>query len=64
LEAIKSLFTGKDPIITKETAATALAKVNFDNTKLLKFLPNFIYRTLEDTVAYTCKELQQRLNGH
>ena len=32
LEAIKSMFTGKDPLVTKETAKTALAMVHFDNS--------------------------------
>jgi dihydroflavonol-4-reductase len=62
LEAIKSLFTKKNPLITKETAATALAKVYFDNNKLFKFLPNFTYHTLEETIIYTCNQLQQKLN--
>ncbi len=64
LEAIKSYFTGKDPLITKETAATALAKVNFDNSKLKKFLPGFTYRTIEETVADTCYAIQQKLNSN
>lgn len=63
LEAIKSLFTKKNPLITKETAATALAKVYFDNNKLFKFLPNFTYHTLEETIIYTCNQLQQKLNN-
>ena len=63
LEAIKSYLTGKDPLVTKETAATALAKVNFDNSKLQKFLPDFRYRKIEDTVAETCYTLQQKLNS-
>lgn len=62
LEAIKSMFTGNDPLITKETAATALAKVHFDNTKLKKFLPDFNYIQLEDTIAHTASQLQQMLN--
>jgi nucleoside-diphosphate-sugar epimerase len=62
LEAIKSMFTGNDPLITKETAATALANVHFDNTKLKKFLPDFNYIKLEDTIAYTANQLQQMLN--
>ena len=64
LEAIKSYFTGKDPLVTKETAATALAKVNFDNSKLKKFLPGFTYRKIEDTVTETCSILQQKLNSN
>jgi dihydroflavonol-4-reductase len=63
LEAVKSLFTGKDPLVTKETAKTALAIVHFDNSKLKKFLPDFTYRSLEDTIAHTCSLLQQKLNN-
>lgn len=54
LEAIKSLFTGKKPLVTRETSATALAKRNFDNTKLFKYLPDFKYIPIEQTVADTC----------
>lgn len=60
VEAIKSAITGKEALVTKETAATAMAKVNFDNNKLLKFLPGFSYRPLEETVKYTCDELLQQ----
>jgi len=63
-EAIKSRMTGNDPLLTKETAATAQAKVNFDNSKLKKFLPGFTYRTVEESIAYTCARLQQKLNSH
>jgi nucleoside-diphosphate-sugar epimerase len=62
LEALKSKFTGKDPLITKETARTAMASVNFDNSKLIKYLPRFSYRKIEDTVSYTCALFQQKLN--
>jgi dihydroflavonol-4-reductase len=60
---IKSLFTGKDPLLTKETAATAMTKAYFDNTKLKKFLPEFKYRKIEDTVIDTCAALQQKINN-
>ena len=63
LEAIKSLFTGKEPLITKETTATALAKVNFDNSKLKRFLPGFEYRKIEETITDTCLALQQKINN-
>jgi len=62
LEAIKSVFTGKDPLVTKETAKTALATVHFDNSKLKQFLPGFQYTPLEETILYTCRLLQQKLN--
>ncbi|MEO5647129.1 MAG: NAD-dependent epimerase/dehydratase family protein [Chitinophagaceae bacterium] len=62
LEAIKAMFSGKDPLVTKETATTALAKVYFDNSKLLKFLPEFTYHTIEKTIDDTCRELNRKFN--
>jgi dihydroflavonol-4-reductase len=60
LEAVKSFFTKQNPLVTKETAKTALAKVNFDNSKLKKFLPNFTYRKIEETIVETCAALLQK----
>jgi len=60
MEAIKSMLTKKEPLVTKETSKTAMAKVHFDNSKLLKFLPGFTYHTLEETVAATCAALEQK----
>ena len=57
LEAIKAIFTGKTPLLTKETAATAQAVVNFNNQKFLEAFPSFKYRTIESTIERTCKEL-------
>jgi dihydroflavonol-4-reductase len=61
IEAIKSWFTKNDPLITKETAKTALAKVQFDNSKLLKFLPNFVYTPVNDTIREVCKQLAKQV---
>ena len=63
LEAIKSFFTAKDPLLTRETAATAMTKANFDNSKLKKYLPGFTYRKIEDSIADTCTALQQNINS-
>ena len=63
LEAIKSRFTGTAPLLTKETAATAMTKVEYDNSKLLTFLPEFQYRSIDTTVRETCEALQQKLNN-
>lgn len=62
VEALKSFFTKKDPLLTKETALTAMAKVNFNNSKLKQFLPGFSYRHLEETITDTCAAMQQKLN--
>jgi nucleoside-diphosphate-sugar epimerase len=59
---INHVFNDKSPLITKETAATAMAKVYFNNKKLFSFLPGFTYRPITDTVKYTCNIFQQKLN--
>jgi dihydroflavonol-4-reductase len=56
-EALKSLLTSKAPFVTKETARTALAKVQFDNSKLLTALPSFKYTPLKSSIERICKEL-------
>lgn len=59
LEALKSFFTKRTALITKETAATSLAEVQFDNSKLLKVLPSFKYAKLEESVNEICKSLMR-----
>ena len=63
LEAIKTIFTKSAPLITKETAATSLTNVEYDNSKLLQALPQFKYRRLEETILNTCKKLTENLTN-
>jgi nucleoside-diphosphate-sugar epimerase len=56
LEALKAKFTGKKPLLTKETARTAQQVIAYDNGKLLAVLPNFKYATLNSTVERICGE--------
>lgn len=60
LAGLKSLFTGKQALLTKETARTAQAKVYFDNKKLLKFLPVFEYNSMQQTVDRVCKAYKEK----
>jgi nucleoside-diphosphate-sugar epimerase len=62
LEAIKGKLTGKDPLLTKETARTAQAKVHFDNSKLKQFLPQFEYTPLKESIKRICSELKEQYN--
>ena len=62
LEKFKSFFTGSKPLVTKETAVTAQAKVYFDNSKLLRFFPAFQYTGLPDTVTAICKGFRKMYN--
>jgi dihydroflavonol-4-reductase len=58
LEAIKGFFTGKAPLLTKETAATAQATVRFNNQKFLNAFPHFTYRKVDATIVRVAKELK------
>ncbi len=58
VEQIKAIFTGKDPLLNRETAQTAQAVVHFNNTKLNKFLPSFTYTPLAETIKRVCEELK------
>ena len=62
LENIKSKFTGIAPLLTKETANTAITKVQYDNSKLLKALPQFNYTPITTSINGICKQLLQLTN--
>lgn len=60
LEWFKSKITGKEPLVTKETARAALGNSVYDNRKLLNTLPSFSYQNMNDTLEYCCRELMQK----
>lgn len=55
LEKIKSLFSGKRPLLTRESARVARSKTYFDNSKILKHLPGFQFTPLEKTIERACE---------
>jgi nucleoside-diphosphate-sugar epimerase len=57
VEWIKSLMNKKEPLLTKETARTGQARVEFNNTKLKKFLPSFQYIPIDQSIRDVCREL-------
>jgi dihydroflavonol-4-reductase len=59
LEKLKSYFTKKNPLVTKETAKTALATIQYNNAKILAALPNFSFVPIEKTIERICKELKK-----
>lgn len=54
LEKIRSFFTGKKVLLTKETAKVAQSNTNFDNHKILNALPGFTFTNLEQTIKKAC----------
>lgn len=56
MEKLKSVFSGKKPLLTKESAKVANSFTRFDNSKLLNALPGFSYTPLEETIQKACKK--------
>jgi nucleoside-diphosphate-sugar epimerase len=49
--AILSRFTGKSPVITRETARTAQGHATYNNSRLLAALPGFCYTPIPEAIA-------------
>lgn len=60
MEFIKGLFTGKDPLVTRETARTAQAITRFDARKIEASLPGFQFIPLEDSIRYHVARLKEQ----
>ncbi len=60
MERLKGLVTGKEPLLTKETAETALQCVHFDNRKILESLPGFAFKPLQETIESCCAYYLQK----
>lgn len=54
MERAKSFFTGKKPLLTRESARVAQSQTWFSNEKLLKALPGFSFTPLEETIKKAC----------
>lgn len=62
LEKIKSIFTGRKPLLTKESAKVAMSQTWFENDKLLKALPGFSFTPLEETIKKACQKYAGTIN--
>jgi dihydroflavonol-4-reductase len=56
VESIRSFFTGKAPLITKETALSSSHSFEYSNNKIKKAL-NFSFRNLDESLERICKNL-------
>ncbi|RYG04790.1 MAG: NAD-dependent epimerase/dehydratase family protein, partial [Chitinophagaceae bacterium] len=54
LEKLKSLFTGKKSLLSRESARISQTKTYFNNQKILGFLPAFQFTPLEQSIALAC----------
>lgn len=62
LEHLKSLVTGKEPLLTKETTKTAQSATFFSNEKIKNALPGFEFTSIEATIERTCTWLKEFYN--
>ena len=56
LEKWKSFFTGKRPLLTKESARIAMSETYFENKKILNALPAFSFTPLEESIMKACEK--------
>lgn len=59
-EKLKALFTGKEPLVTRETAMTASLKSRYDNSKLGRRIA-FAYTPFEETVEEVSRRYREDL---
>jgi len=52
LLAFVTLFTGKKPAFTKETARSSQHKSRYSSAKVLSLFPDFHFHTLEETARF------------
>ncbi len=62
IEKVKSFITGKEALLTKETAETAQQKVEFSNSKILNALPGFVFKPLDQTIRESCAGYLKMMN--
>lgn len=64
LEKLKSFFTGKKPLLTRETAKVAQSHTKFENKKILAALPGFRFTPLEQTIHAACELYREKMAGY
>lgn len=56
MERYKSFFTGKKPLLTRDSVKVAQSKTYFENNKLLAALPGFSFTPLEQSIGNAAKK--------
>jgi nucleoside-diphosphate-sugar epimerase len=53
-------LTGKPTVLTKYSARTAMATVEYDNSKLLRYFPDFRYTDIDESIKRICGEYKEK----
>ncbi|WP_205508442.1 NAD-dependent epimerase/dehydratase family protein [Longitalea arenae] len=56
MEKLKAMFSGKRPLLTRQSARVAQSITYFDNSKILKALPGFSFTPLEKAIQKDCQQ--------
>jgi nucleoside-diphosphate-sugar epimerase len=62
IEKFKAFFTGKRPLLTRDSARVAQSKTYFENNKLLAALPGFTFTPLEQSIGEAAKKYLEAVN--
>jgi nucleoside-diphosphate-sugar epimerase len=60
MEKVRSIVTGRRPLLSRETARISQSQNSFDNSKILDALPGFTFTNLEDTIRRACEKYLQQ----
>lgn len=60
-EKIKTIFTGKRSLLTRESAKVGRRHAEYDNSKILNTFPGFRFKPLQDTIREACQKYMQHL---
>jgi len=55
LEKLRSFFSGRSSLLTRESARIARTRTRFDNSRILLQLPDFAFTPLRQTIRQACK---------
>lgn len=59
---IKSLLTGKESLLSRETARVAQSETFYTNKKLLEALPGFVFTPLPEAIKNTTAQYMENIN--
>jgi nucleoside-diphosphate-sugar epimerase len=62
MERLKTFFSGESPLLTRESARVAQSKTFFDSGKILRFLPEFSFTPLHQTITKACENYLKNIN--
>jgi nucleoside-diphosphate-sugar epimerase len=58
-EKAKSIFTGKEPLLTRETVASSASNITFNGNKITQTI-DFKYRNIENTIGWVTNNLLEK----